>query len=67
MRIRAKHFVLAAGAIGSPGVLLRSSAPDPGLTLGKRTFLHPTVVSAGVMAQKVEGYYGARALAECRS
>jgi choline dehydrogenase-like flavoprotein len=59
VRIRAKHFVLAAGAIGSPGVLLRSRAPDPALTLGKRTFLHPTVVSAGVMAQKVEGYYGA--------
>jgi choline dehydrogenase-like flavoprotein len=59
LRVRAKHFVLAAGAIGSPGVLLRSSAPDPALTLGKRTFLHPTVVSAGLMAQKVEGFYGA--------
>ncbi len=59
VRVRAKHFVLAAGAIGSPGVLLRSNAPDPSLTLGKRTFLHPTVISAGVMAQKVEGFFGA--------
>jgi len=59
VRLRARHFVLAAGAIGSPGVLLRSAAPDPNLTLGKRTFLHPTVVSAGVMPQKVEGYFGA--------
>ncbi|MEP7068033.1 MAG: GMC family oxidoreductase [Usitatibacter sp.] len=59
VRVRAKHFVLAAGAIGSAGVLLRSAVPDPALTLGKRTFLHPTVVSAGVMAQKVEGYFGA--------
>jgi choline dehydrogenase-like flavoprotein len=59
VRLRARHFVLAAGAIGSPGVLLRSDAPDPGGTLGKRTFLHPTVVSAAVMPQKVEGYFGA--------
>ena len=59
VRVRAKHFVLSAGGIGSAGVLLRSDAPDPALTLGKRTFLHPTVVSAGVMPQKVEGYFGA--------
>ena len=59
VRVRARHFVLAAGAIGSPGVLLRSSAPDPALTLGKRTFLHPTLVSAAMMPQKVEGYSGA--------
>jgi choline dehydrogenase-like flavoprotein len=59
VRVRARHFVLAAGAIGSPAVLLRSAAPDPQLTLGKRTFLHPTVVSAGLMAEKVEGFSGA--------
>ena len=59
VRLRARHFVLAAGAIGSPGVLLRSSAPDPNLVLGKRTFLHPTVVSGALMPQRVEGYYGA--------
>ena len=27
--LRARHYVLAAGAIGSPAVLLRSAAPDP--------------------------------------
>jgi len=59
VRVRARHFVLAAGAIGSPAVLLRSAAPDPQLTLGKRTFLHPTVVSAGLMPEKVEGFSGA--------
>ena len=57
--LRARHFVLAAGAIGSPAVLMRSSAPDPGLNLGARTFLHPTVVSAAVMPQRVDGYFGA--------
>ena len=55
----ARHYVLAAGAINSPGVLLRSQAPDPHGTLGRRTFLHPVVMSAAVMEQKVEGWAGA--------
>jgi choline dehydrogenase-like flavoprotein len=59
VRVRARHFVLAAGAIGSPAILLRSRAPDPGLVLGRRTFLHPTVVSAATMPGKVNGFYGA--------
>ncbi len=57
--MRARHFVLAAGAIGTPGVMLASGLPDPHLTCGRRTFLHPTVVSAAVMPGKVDGYYGA--------
>jgi choline dehydrogenase-like flavoprotein len=57
--LRARHFVLAAGAIGSPAILMRSHAPDPDLNLGRRTFLHPTVVSAAVMPNRVDGYYGA--------
>ncbi len=59
LRLHASHFVLAAGAIGTPAVLLRSFAPDPHALVGRRTFLHPTVVSAAVMPGKVEGYYGA--------
>jgi choline dehydrogenase-like flavoprotein len=59
VRLRARHFVLAAGAIGTPGILLASAAPDPHATLGKRTFLHPTLVSGAVFPQRVEGYYGA--------
>jgi choline dehydrogenase-like flavoprotein len=57
--IAARHYVLAAGAINSPAVLLRSQAPDPHGRLGARTFLHPVVMSAGVMDQKVEGWQGA--------
>jgi choline dehydrogenase-like flavoprotein len=57
--ISARHYVLAAGAINSPAVLLRSEAPDPHGLLGTRTFLHPVVMSAGVMPQKVEGWQGA--------
>jgi len=59
IRIRARHYVLAAGAIGTPALLLRSGAPDPHRVLGRRTFLHPTVVSAAVMPERVDGYAGA--------
>ncbi len=57
--VRASHFVLAGGAINSPALLLRSSAPDPHRLVGARTFLHPTVVSAATFAQEVAGYQGA--------
>jgi len=57
--VRAKHFVVAGGAINSPALLLRSGAPDPHGLLGKRTFLHPTVISAGIFAQRVDGFAGA--------
>ena len=59
LRVRARHFVLAAGAIGTPAVLLRAQAPDPHLLLGRRTFLHPTLVSGATMPHPVAGYYGA--------
>ena len=53
------HFVAAGGAIGTPALLLRSRAPDPHGIVGKRTFLHPTVVSAALMPHRVDGYAGA--------
>ncbi len=57
--LRARHFVLAGGAINSPALLLRSASPDPHGHLGRRTFLHPTVVSAARFPQAVKGYAGA--------
>ncbi len=59
IKIKAKHTILSAGAIGSPAVLLRSKVPDPFERVGKRTFLHPVVVSAGQMKYKVNGFEGA--------
>jgi len=59
MRVVAKHYVVSGGAINSPGVLLRSKVPDPHNLVGKRTFLHPVVFSAGVYEQKIEGWAGA--------
>jgi choline dehydrogenase-like flavoprotein len=58
-KIIAKHYVLAGGAINSPALLLRSGGPDPHGNLGKRTFLHPVVMSSGVFAQRVEAWQGA--------
>lgn len=57
--IKAAHIVLAGGAINNPGLMLRSGLPDPYRTLGARTFLHPSTVSAGVMAENVEAFRGA--------
>lgn len=59
LTIRAPTFVSAAGAIGTPALLLRSGVPDPHGVIGKRTFLHPTVVSAAIMPQRVDGFSGA--------
>jgi choline dehydrogenase-like flavoprotein len=57
--VRARSYVLAGGAIGTPALLLRSGAPDPHALVGKRTFLHPTVVSAAQMPERVDGFAGA--------
>jgi choline dehydrogenase-like flavoprotein len=59
LRLRARHFVVAGGAINSPALLLRSGAPDPHGLLGKRTFLHPTLISAGIFPQRVDAWAGA--------
>ena len=59
LRLRARHYVLAGGAINTPALLLRSRAPDPSGKLGRRTFLHPTLVSAALFPQRVDGYTGA--------
>ena len=59
VRVRARAFVMAAGAIGTPALLLRSGVPDPHGILGKRTFLHPAVVSAALMPDRIDGFAGA--------
>lgn len=57
--IRARAYVSAAGAIGTPALLVRSGVPDPHDLVGKRTFLHPVVVSAALMPDIVAAYSGA--------
>ncbi len=57
--VRARVYIAAAGAIGTPAMLMRSGAPDPHAIVGKRTFLHPSAVSAAVMPAEVDGFAGA--------
>lgn len=57
--IRAKRFIAAGGAINTPALLLRSRVPDPHALVGKRTFLHPVVISAAVMPHDVLPFSGA--------
>ena len=57
--IRAEHVVVAGGAINSPALLMRSGVDDPHQLLGRRTFLHPVVMSAALFAQPVQGWAGA--------
>ncbi len=60
VRLRARHFVLAAGGIGTPAILLRSRArPTRGSAWDGARCLHPTVVSAALMREPVQGFYGA--------
>ena len=59
VRVTAKHFIVAGGAINSPALLMRSKTPDPYGRLGRRTFLHPSLVSGADMGNKVEGWQGA--------
>ena len=61
IKIRARHYILAAGGIGSPAVLLRSNNKifNPYGIVGKRTFLHPVNISGAIMPFKVFGEYGA--------
>ncbi len=55
----ARHYVLAGGAINTPALLLRSKVPDPARLIGARTFLHPSVISAAVFDEPVDGFDGA--------
>lgn len=57
--IKAKHYVLAGGAINTPGLLLRSKAPDPQRLCGKRTFLHLVNFSLAQFDQPIMPFYGA--------
>lgn len=59
VRIRARYYVLAGGAINTPALLLRSNVPDPLHRAGQRTFIHPVPISLAQMPGAVDGWYGA--------
>jgi choline dehydrogenase-like flavoprotein len=60
-----RGVVLAAGAINTPALLLRSGVGLESGLVGRRTFLHPTVPIMGLFAEPVEGFYGAPQSVSC--
>jgi choline dehydrogenase-like flavoprotein len=62
-----RGVLLAAGAINTPALLLRSrvGSGDRGRLTGRRTFLHPTVPIVGIFPEHVEAYYGAPQSVAC--
>ncbi|MDD3764375.1 MAG: GMC family oxidoreductase [Nevskiales bacterium] len=59
LRVRARHFVLAGGAINTPALLLRSNAPDPRQRIGQRTCIHPVNGTVARFDDAVNGFHGA--------
>ncbi len=57
--VHGRYVVLAAGAIGSPAILLRSEIDDPYHLIGKRTFIHPVNLTAAIFDQRIEASSGA--------
>jgi choline dehydrogenase-like flavoprotein len=58
VRFNAKHVVIAAGALGSPALLLRSQLPELSPACGRYLTLHPALTSFGAMPEDVRGYEG---------
>ncbi len=56
--VRAPWVVVAAAAINSPALLLRSKVPDPYRRLGKRTFLQTHNYSLAFMPDVVDAFAG---------
>lgn len=59
LMLKARHYILAGGAIHTPVLMMRSGLADPMRLLGKRTFLHPTVLSGAVFDEAINGHSGA--------
>lgn len=58
LKIVARHFIVAAGTIQTPALLLRSQFPDPYRRLGRRVFLQPACFSLAKMPHKIEAWRG---------
>ena len=56
--VRAKAVVLAAGAIASPDLLLRSRIANRSGQVGRNLHLHPSVMVAGIFDEEIHGYRG---------
>jgi len=57
--VRARRaVVLAGGAVGTPELLLRSRAPDPGRQIGRHLHIHPAAWIGARFDEEVRGWDG---------
>lgn len=57
-RVEADVFVLAAGAINSPQILLNSGIANGNGQVGRNLHLHPSILVAGIYDEDIHGYRG---------
>ncbi len=57
--LKGRHYILAGGAIHTPTLMMRSGVTDPYELLGKRTFLHPTLLSGALFDETISAHSGA--------
>jgi len=58
VEVETRAVVLAAGAIASPDLLLRSGIANSSGQVGRNLHLHPSVMAAGVFEQEIHPYRG---------
>lgn len=63
LTIRAGRFVLAAGAVHTPALLLRSGFDHP--QIGRNLYLHPVVLALGRYPQAMETWRGGMMTSHC--
>jgi choline dehydrogenase-like flavoprotein len=56
--VRARNVVLAAGAIGTPELLLRSGVESPSAMIGRNLHIHPAAWIGGLFDEEVRGWEG---------
>ncbi|MCE9677641.1 GMC family oxidoreductase [Shewanella sp. AS1] len=56
---KAKHYILSAGSIHTPVLMLQSKLPDPHQIIGKGICLHPTLLSGGLFNDAINAHSGA--------
>ena len=58
LQIQSKGVVLAAGAINSPQLWLKSGLPNANRRVGKNLHLHPAVFVGGIFDETIDGHLG---------
>lgn len=58
LHIQSKVVVLAAGAINSPQLWLKSRLPNANRQVGKNLHLHPAVFVGGIFNETIDGHLG---------